>query len=145
MNEVEIARRYINKVGYAKDKGHVFTLTFAEYKRIMTTKYCRYTGVELTTQPNGNGLKTPNFCTLDRVDNSLGYITGNVVACSYAYNQFKSIFEDPDSIIDFKILCKAVNVQKVLQKKAAKIKAKMIGDLNKSARTKHNFSIVKTK
>lgn len=123
MNEIELAKRYINKAGYAKDKGHAFELTFAQYKRIITTKKCRYTGIELTTVASPNGLKTPNFCTLDRVDNSLGYVVGNVVACSFAYNQYKSIIEDPTNVIDFTMLCRAVNVQKRLQKKTSKIKA----------------------
>jgi len=145
MNEVELAHRYIRKAGYAKDKGHEFSLTFAQYKRLITTKRCRYTGIELTTETNNKGLKDPNFCTLDRVDNSLGYITGNVVACCYAYNQFKGVIENPSNVIDFKTLCKAVNVQKVLQKKTDKIKAKVIDDQNESARTSYNFSKVKSK
>lgn len=126
MKDFDIAKRYISKSVYAKEKGHEFTLTFAQYKRILTAKYCRYTGVKLTTSANKKGLKDDNFCTLDRVDNSIGYVVGNVVACCYAYNQFKAVIENPNNIFDFKTLCRAINVQKKLQRKTALIKDKSI-------------------
>lgn len=70
-------------------------------------------------------------------------MVGNVVACSYVYNQFKATVENPDNVIDFQMLCKAINVQKHLQKKIKVIKVKLLDDQNKSARTSYNFSVVK--
>lgn len=115
MNDIEIARRYVKKAEFARNKGIVFNLTFHQYKRILTAKFCRYTGVKLTTCGSSKVI-LPNFTTLDRVDNNKGYITGNVVPCCHAYNSFKGILENPSNLITFKMVCRAVNVQKKLQK-----------------------------
>jgi len=90
LTDIEIAQKYINKSRNAADKGHEFTLSLTEFMRLMKRKTCYYTGVHLQNEylTNANGR------TLDRIDNKLGYVKGNVVTCSFYFNQLKSAIED---------------------------------------------------
>ena len=115
MKDSDIARRYLSKIKNCSDDNREFNLSFYEFKRIMLAKYCKYTGVELI-QGEGKSQEA-NYCTIDRIDNSKGYVTGNVVACCYAYNQFKAVLENPSNIITFDMVAKAILVQQQLMSK----------------------------
>ena len=92
MKDLEIAKKYMNKAQNAKSLGHEFSLSFSQFKRLMIRKKCFYTGVLLNDRcPHGEY----DFRTIDRVDNSKGYIPGNVVACTYAANNLKGFLENP--------------------------------------------------
>lgn len=119
MNDIEIARKYTNKAHNASQKGHEFDLTFAQFKRVINAKRCYYTGVELTS---GAAIKEniPTNITIDRVDNSKGYIPGNVVACCFAYNQFKSVLENPSNPLDAKNVMRGLKREQELLKKQGK-------------------------
>ena len=112
MEDVRIAKKYINKSKNARDNGTQFTISFYEYKRIITAKKCKYTGIQLTQQIGSLPLDTD--VTIDRIDNSIGYVTGNVVACCHAYKTFKSIIENPQNIMTFKMVKGALGVQEKL-------------------------------
>lgn len=107
--EVQLAKRYANKSRVCKESGLEFKLSFVEFKRIMSAKYCRYTGVTLTYQVGVNQEDTD--VTIDRVDNSKGYVMGNVVPCSRGFNTFKANIEHPDTFMTFELLHKAEAVQ----------------------------------
>lgn len=79
--DVEIVKRYQSTIHSAESRNLEFNITFAEFKKIHNTKKCFYSGIRLV-----HGV---NF-TLDRVDNSLGYISGNVVACDKKINALKA-------------------------------------------------------
>lgn len=113
MNDPEIAQKYINKINNCKSSKTTFSLTFYEFKRLITAKRCKYTGVLLTNNHGGN--VQPTNVTIDRIDSNIGYVMGNVVACCHGYNQFKGIIENPNNIIDFKTLESALKIQKKLQ------------------------------
>ena len=113
MDDQEIAHKYVLKIGYCKQSNTVFNLSFYEYKRLITSKRCKYTGVELTAHEKGK-LKATDV-TIDRIDNNIGYVTGNVVACCHAYNNFKCAIENPNNLLDFKTIERALNIQKNLQ------------------------------
>lgn len=115
MNDEHIARKYLAKIHYCQSKKIEFKLTFYEFKRLVTAKFCKYTGVILTNRSNPNNRMKSEDVTIDRIDNKIGYVSGNVVACCHAYNSFKSVLEDPNNIIDFNILEKALKIQKKLQ------------------------------
>lgn len=70
----------------AKKRKLEFSLTFEQYKELRKITTCFYTGISLTFSSS----LQPNSWTLDRVDNNLGYIPGNVVVCSYVANLEKS-------------------------------------------------------
>ncbi len=83
-----VARKYIEKMQNAKNRGVEFDLTLTSMKNLVKAKRCYYTGVELTV---GTGL--PTDMSIDRVDNSLGYVKGNVVACCQGANRIKGLME----------------------------------------------------
>lgn len=85
MTDLQIAKKYCYKAQSSKDRGLEFTLNFNEYKRLMNNKRCYFTGIKLTSSNR----------TLDRVDNALGYVSGNVVSCCNAFNGLKALIENP--------------------------------------------------
>jgi len=92
MTDIDIAQKYVNKCQNAKQKGHEFDLSFVEFKRLMTRKYCSYSGIELTEDKEKFSSRT-----IDRTDNSLGYIKGNVKTIAYGVNMLKAQTENPDN------------------------------------------------
>lgn len=93
MDDVQLARKYLNKVQNAQQRGIPFKLTFTAYKNLMRAKKCFYTGVELTDNEGAADQKT-----IDRVNATRGYERGNVVACCHAFNQLKGKMEYDDAI-----------------------------------------------
>lgn len=101
LSDIQIARKYINKENSARNSGIKFTLSLTSFRNLMRAKKCYYTGVELT-YGIGAGEKQSTDITVDRVDNQLGYVKGNVVACSHAANQLKSVWENPKNHLTVK-------------------------------------------
>lgn len=112
--DLYVAKKYVNKVKNCATDGITFELSFAQFKRLITTKHCKYTGILLTYQEGV--LQVDSDVTIDRIDNSKGYIKGNVVACCHGYNAFKAIIEHPDTFMTFELLHKAEAVQYKLMK-----------------------------
>jgi hypothetical protein len=52
--------------------------------------YCPILGIQLNYGGNGKQRADDNSATIDRIDNSLGYIKGNVLICSWKANRMKS-------------------------------------------------------
>jgi len=88
--EEYVARKYLQLKENAKNRGKDFNLTLGVVRRLLKRKTCYYTGIPIG---NVGNIPTPNSFTVDRVDPTKGYVIGNVVACSYAANQFKSKIE----------------------------------------------------
>ena len=84
MNDIDIAKKFVAKAQSSAQRNIPFMLNFTEYKRLIHTRTCYYSGVELTFEPN-----LDNTFTLDRIDADYGYISTNVVACSNKMNQKK--------------------------------------------------------
>jgi len=95
MKDVDVARKYLTKYNNAKAGGHEFTISLTSFKNMMRAKRCAYTGVLLTEPTHKKALSTDR--TIDRIDNRLGYVSGNVVACSAWINSLKSVLEDESS------------------------------------------------
>ena len=95
--ELYVSRFYKNKANNARRDGYEFGLSLISVRNLLMAKRCYYTGREMTL-PNyrqdgsvpGNVPQRPTDVTIDRVDNSLGYVKGNVVACCKAANSFKA-------------------------------------------------------
>jgi len=81
--DIKVVKGYQNIMTSANSRSLEFNVSFAEFKRIYNSKHCYYTGVKLIHGANGN-------FSFDRVDNTLGYISGNLVACDSRFNQAKS-------------------------------------------------------
>ena len=113
-----VASRYGMKTHDALTRGKHFDLTIAQFRKLYMRKRCAYTGVELVFKRDGNG--TPaNYATLERVDNTKGYVIGNVVVVSHEANQIKSVFESKAGTIDVRVAVKMFsNIGKILGIKA---------------------------
>ena len=83
LTDYDIAKCFCNKVKSSQDRGIDFELTLLGFSNLMKAKTCYYTGLPLEATTR----------SVDRVDDSKGYIKGNVVACHTAINQMKSILE----------------------------------------------------
>ena len=83
--DLQIARKLVALYSSASDRNIEFDLPFQSLKNIFNAKRCYYTGVEFSNKPNH-----PLSRTIDRVDNNLGYIAGNVVACTKEFNGKKA-------------------------------------------------------
>lgn len=77
-----IAEKYRNLAFSARSRGLKFNLTLEDVESIILAKHCYYSNVEF------DGVT--HIKTVDRIDNTKGYISGNVVACTYEINQFKN-------------------------------------------------------
>jgi hypothetical protein len=109
VDEVRIARMYVIKAERAKKKGIEFTLSFAQYKRLITRKICAYSGLRFSELDENCAWKSEWLgLTLDRIDNSKGYIPGNVVPVCNGINQIKSQWENPRIPIDEKMTIKII-------------------------------------
>lgn len=84
MTDLDIAKRLVSTSNSAYKRGIEFDLSFAKLKKVMQTKKCYITGVQLT-HVNGDD----NKLTLDRLDNEKGYSDDNIIACAHVVNQQK--------------------------------------------------------
>lgn len=69
----------------AQTKGFDCTIMLDDILPLPT--HCPVFGMKLTC---GNGQQDPNALSLDRIDNTLGYVPGNVVVMSYLANRLKN-------------------------------------------------------
>ena len=80
-----------------------------EVRRMLAVKNCQYTGMKLTHQFVGSSITRYTDLTLDRIDNSKGYVKGNVKAVANGVNMLKATFENEthaNSRLTFKTLAK---------------------------------------
>lgn len=70
---------------------------------IVIPEKCPILGIELKAGCSLNNLPTDNSISLDRVDNTLGYVKGNVIVVSMRANRIKnnSTFEDIEKLYFF--------------------------------------------
>jgi hypothetical protein len=69
----------------------------------------------------GEYAKNPNYCTVDRIDSSLGYVDGNVVLCRSIINRAKGQM----SIGDWMDICATIlNLRASIE---GKIRSKLHG------------------
>jgi len=72
------------KTRECRERNLDFCLSFKTVKRLLNIKNCQVTKVPFVKVSN-----SPNRPTVDRIDNSKGYIEGNVAVVTHAYNQMK--------------------------------------------------------
>jgi len=91
-----------------KKKNYGCNLTLEYLKNLWETQkgICPFTGWNLILPQDSNGWKisNPHNASLDRIDNSIGYIQGNVRFISVMANLARQNFTD-DQLVEF---CKAV-------------------------------------
>ena len=84
MHDLTLCKKYISLAESAKSRGIEFTLTLNDYKTLLRRKTCPYSGVTLINHGADNNT------SIDRIDNSKGYIKGNVIACEIMANRVKN-------------------------------------------------------
>ncbi len=99
--ELTIAKKYVALKESAEKRGKEFNMSLQSLRNIYTATKCYYSGVTLTREPGHH-----NSMTIDRVDNSKGYVTGNVVACSKRMNNIKGDMSYSEIEVLFKKLSK---------------------------------------
>lgn len=88
MKEIEdviIARRLLRTYASAKDREIECSLSFKKMKQLLRTQKCYYTGKVLSDKDGD-----VNQLTIDRVNNDIGYVDSNVVACTHLFNVRKN-------------------------------------------------------
>src|SRR5690606_16945093 len=88
--EIRAIKKWMFKQKEAKSRGIDFELSVEEMKELIQKNQCYYSGIELKHYEDEGGDPPPDQFTIDRVDNKLGYVKGNVVPCSYEVNAIKS-------------------------------------------------------
>lgn len=76
----------------AKSRGLEFNLTDANVRKLLNTKVCYYTGVAFNE--NDDPL---NIRTFERVDDTKGYVQGNVVVVTLRANRIKNLLIEQDN------------------------------------------------
>jgi hypothetical protein len=98
MCDIKIAQWYVNKFNSARDRGIDFSMSIVTLRNISLAKKCYFTGLILDDKTR----------TIDRVDNTKGYVKGNVVACHTSFNGLKGLIENPINNLDMKICIKGL-------------------------------------
>lgn len=88
ISESDRIKGYIirNSKFMAKRRGIYFNLTYQDFE---IPEYCPILGIKLKYMYEGNG-NDPAHASLDRIDNSKGYIKGNVIVVSRLANAMKN-------------------------------------------------------
>lgn len=105
MSDIALCRRYIQSVDSARDRNIEFTLTFCAYKNLLKRKICPYSGKPLITTGKDRNI------SIDRIDNTKGYIPGNVIACDRLTNNQKDNLT-VDTIYAIAKVCKQAQKKK---------------------------------
>lgn len=86
--DIVVATKYTNKFSNAMQRGLEFNLSLTSFKNMMRAKKCALTGLPVNL---GN-------ISVDRLDNKIGYVKGNVVACHKDVNHIKGILEGHQTV-----------------------------------------------
>jgi hypothetical protein len=83
--------------GKAASRGLTFGLDFNDVLRRVQAGRCELTGIafDMRQKPHG-GMDFPFRASLDRIDNTIGYETGNIQVVCRMYNTAKYMWEDRD-------------------------------------------------
>lgn len=95
--EVLVAKKYTNKVLSSKERNIEFSLTLSQFRKLLTRRYCAYTGLPLSIHSGYNNSPRGLDLTIERVDSSKGYVHGNVISVCADANSLKSVLENPKS------------------------------------------------
>lgn len=89
---LKVATKYTNTIKSAVKRNLDFNLDIDDIEALISQRRCFYTGVEFDST---------HLQTFDRVDRKLGYVKGNVVACTTQANDLKNkLFEMTDSVFN---------------------------------------------
>lgn len=91
MDNVKIAECYVQKAIFARKAGKEFSMSFTNFANLKNQTHCAYSGIEFTE----TGDHTFSF---ERIDNSIGYVDGNVIPVSRAINSTRGSIKDKKGV-----------------------------------------------
>lgn len=81
-HDVIVAARLVQTYESAKKRGKDFNLTYEYLEQVMAQKVCAYSGEEFGTSDD-------DIMSLERFDNDIGYMIGNVIPVKRKYNTMR--------------------------------------------------------
>ena len=97
--KANLARKLLHQCrASAKYRGHECLLTEAELSAMLKPMACEATGLPLLLEWKGPSGSNPWAPSVDRLDNSLGYVPGNVRIVCWAFNNMRGDF--PDEVVE---------------------------------------------
>lgn len=87
--DIKFMKCYEHKYHSSLERNIEFKLTFAQFKKLLKTKHCFYTGKPLIYD-FGITDKPFNHVSLERLDSSKGYTKENTVAVCHGLNQLRA-------------------------------------------------------
>lgn len=97
-DDIALARAYLNKADQAKAKGIEFSISLTSFKNMLKARKCFFTGLPLTAET----------FSIDRIDNTKGYVAGNVASCHLNFNSLKAMIENPTTQLNIDNVTKAM-------------------------------------
>jgi len=92
--DITIARAYLGKQLSSKDRGISFELSFLEFKSLVSSRKCFFTGLDLHEKT----------FSIDRIDSSKGYTAANSVAFHTTFNSLKGVIENPNNPLTIELV-----------------------------------------
>lgn len=77
------ARQYLELYAKSLAEAVPFTLSIDDLTELLRTKECHFTQQALTMEPGESGQISDSHVAIARLNNSKGFVTGNLVACSH--------------------------------------------------------------
>jgi hypothetical protein len=132
----------------AKSRGYKYSLTKQNMRNLMAENYCQYSG-----HPFADDEKHSFHLTLERIDNSKGYVPGNVIPVCQLANKIKSNLNTIDDLVGERArIATKVENRKIHIKNDKNAYAKRLNSLSKLESefpkfpdfTKHDEEVEKT-
>lgn len=93
VTKAQLTKMYASKKQSCKARKISFKLSKEEYKELMLSPVCAYTGIELTINNTGTNARKATDVTLERVNCEQGYTVDNTIAVCHAANSAKAVFD----------------------------------------------------
>lgn len=91
------ARQLLNQCrAHARQRDHQCTITVEMIEEMLAPMLCSATGLPLSWEWEDSATRRPWATSVDRLDNALGYVPGNVRVVCVLYNQMRSNHCDED-------------------------------------------------
>jgi hypothetical protein len=84
-------------IASAKIRGQECTITVEYIEALLAPMVCSATGLPLSLEHGGDSARNPWAPSVDRLDNSKGYVPGNVRVVCWAFNMMRCDF--PDEVV----------------------------------------------
>lgn len=114
VNDIDLAKKLCQIYSSANERNIPCTLTLKKLKNIMKSTHCYYTGV---------AFDNVHIRSIDRVDNTIGYIDSNLVASDKDFNSKKANLTLEDIDLLYKKVSKFINPKTNVKKSSSSKKS----------------------